>query len=269
MSDRKEESCNEQNTNHTFAVCAYQISPYLEQCLCSVINQTRKSNVIISTSTPNDHIFSIAKKYGLSVLINEDKTAGMQDNWNFAVSQAKTDFVTVCHQDDYYHERYFETIEPFLSFNVLMIHTAYFDVINGNLKRRLNNRIKAFNNRSLTCTARQASIKYKTNALRFGNSVCCPSCTYNLSLLGMPIFKSPLKHACDWDLYINLAQRDGRVVYIDSPLTYKRIHVQSSTKNDIVSGIRAQEDLILFKRLWPEPIAVIFAKLFKIIYYYG
>ena len=50
-------------TNHTFAICAYKESKYLEECILSVLNQTIKSNVIICTSTPNDYIKRLAEKY--------------------------------------------------------------------------------------------------------------------------------------------------------------------------------------------------------------
>ena len=41
---------------HTFVVLAYKESKYLENCIKSVLNQKYKSNVIISTSTPNKYI---------------------------------------------------------------------------------------------------------------------------------------------------------------------------------------------------------------------
>ena len=35
------------NTNHTFAICAYKESPYLEECIQSLMNQTVKSDILI------------------------------------------------------------------------------------------------------------------------------------------------------------------------------------------------------------------------------
>ena len=49
--------------DHTFAVCAYQESPYLEECIKSLKKQTIKSNILIATSTPNDYIKGISDKY--------------------------------------------------------------------------------------------------------------------------------------------------------------------------------------------------------------
>ena len=55
--------------DHTFAVCAYQESPYLEECIKSLKKQTIKSNILIATSTPNDYIKGIADKYTIPYYI--------------------------------------------------------------------------------------------------------------------------------------------------------------------------------------------------------
>ena len=98
-----------ENTNHTFAICAYKESQYLEECIKSTLNQTIKTNIIICTSTPNDFIKNLAKKYNIDLFINTSKT-GIGPDWNFAVSKAKTNLVTVTHQDDTYNENYVEEI---------------------------------------------------------------------------------------------------------------------------------------------------------------
>ena len=47
---------------HTFAVCAYKESPYLEECIESLKGQSVRSNILIATSTPNEYIKNIAEK---------------------------------------------------------------------------------------------------------------------------------------------------------------------------------------------------------------
>ena len=37
--------------SHTFAVCAYKESEYLEECVKSLLEQTVKTNIIMATST--------------------------------------------------------------------------------------------------------------------------------------------------------------------------------------------------------------------------
>ena len=51
---------NKHFKNHTFVICAYKESPYLEECIQSLMNQRIKSNVIITTSTPNVYIERLA-----------------------------------------------------------------------------------------------------------------------------------------------------------------------------------------------------------------
>ena len=49
--------------NHTFAILAYKESPYLEECIKSVMKQNKNSETLIMTQTPNNYISEIAKKY--------------------------------------------------------------------------------------------------------------------------------------------------------------------------------------------------------------
>ena len=110
--------------NHTFVVCAYKTSEYLEECIESLINQTVKSNIIISTSTPNSHIENIAKKYNLELSINP-VSKGIGPDWNYAVSLAKTNFVTLAHQDDIYDKDYTKNVLEAIRKNndIIMIFT--------------------------------------------------------------------------------------------------------------------------------------------------
>ena len=58
-------------TDHTFAICAYKESEYLEECIKSIKKQSLKSNIIMVTSTPNDFIKNMAKKNDIVLYINE------------------------------------------------------------------------------------------------------------------------------------------------------------------------------------------------------
>ena len=98
-----------QNTDHTFAVCAYKESPYLESCIKSLVNQKVKSNIIVCTSTPCEFIENMAKKYDIPYYVREGKS-DICDDWNFSVACTKTNYVTVAHQDDVYNEHYVEDI---------------------------------------------------------------------------------------------------------------------------------------------------------------
>ena len=69
---------------HTWLVCAYKESPYLEECIRSLVSQTVKSRILITTSTPCGHISVVAEKYSVPVFVNTGK-AGISGDWNFAL----------------------------------------------------------------------------------------------------------------------------------------------------------------------------------------
>ena len=52
---------------HTFAICAYKESSFLEECIKSLKNQSIQSEIFIITSTPNSYIDRTAEKYGIPV----------------------------------------------------------------------------------------------------------------------------------------------------------------------------------------------------------
>ena len=53
---------------HTFVICAYKESAYLEECV-KIAERTKKkeSNIIMVTSTPNDYIKNICEKYDVEL----------------------------------------------------------------------------------------------------------------------------------------------------------------------------------------------------------
>lgn len=257
--------------NHTFAVCAYKESPYLEKCLSSVVNQKEKSNVIICTPTPNEYIKGIAEKYNVKLFVNPDSNSDMQGSWNFAMTCAETDYVTICHQDDYYSEKYYQEVKSSLKSDLLYLHTGYSDVIESKgqsiVKVSKNALFKRMIHLFFANNWQSNKIFFKKWDLRFGNSVCCPTCTYNKSNLTHPVFTSKLTHGVDWDLYINMACRQGRVTYVRKQLVYKRTHLEAQTLTDIQTGVRKKEDILLYSRMWPKPIAKVFQMLLTKFYY--
>ena len=169
--------------NHTFVICAYKESPYLEECIKSVLNQNVKSNIIISTSTLNDYIFSLAQKYNLDVFVNEGEK-GIGQDWNFGVSKTKTDYVTIAHQDDIYNENYLEEIVKKLENNkdFSIAFTDYREIKNGEIIKLTKNlkikKILLFPMRFL-----RKSKFMRRRIISLGSSICCPSVTLNTKVV--------------------------------------------------------------------------------------
>ena len=114
--------------NHTFVICAYKESRYLEECVKSVLSQSVKSNVLIKKKKKNDYILQIAQKYNISVIVSENESDISRD-WNFAINAAQTDYVTIAHQDDIYSKSYLENIIKQLKKrkDIIICCTDYFE----------------------------------------------------------------------------------------------------------------------------------------------
>lgn len=261
----EESNCDKYNTNHTFAICAYKESPYLESCIESLVNQTVRSNIIICTSTPNEYIYNLAKKYSINVF-ERHASSDIQDDWNFAYNLAKTDYVTVAHQDDVYDYTYVEEILNAIkkSDNVSICLSDYLPIKNNIIgKKDINCKIRRLLKKPLKIKKISDKKFVKRMTLAFGNSICCPAVTYNKKRLGDTIFTSKFKFNLDWDTFYKIAGMKGRFVYIDKPLTNYRVHDGATSKEFIVDHRRIKEDLEMFEKFWPKGIAKFIMMFYK------
>jgi glycosyltransferase involved in cell wall biosynthesis len=242
----------EKFNNHTFVIAAYKESQYLEECINSLLKQTVKSNIIISTSTPNDYISDIAQKYNIELFINPE-SKGIGPDWNFAVQQCNTDFVTVVHQDDVYNKKYTECVKRAIEkYNdIVMIYTNGKEIRNGKIvKKNINLKIKAL----LVIPTRifKRSKFAKKLTLYFGNSISCPSVTLNTKIVGKNPYMENMKSNIDWETWIEFIKYKGAFVYLKEELTYHRVHSESETSRCIKDNKRLEEDRKVFCKLWPK-----------------
>lgn len=238
---------------HTFAVCAYKNSPYLEECVKSLIVQRETSEIIICTSTPNAYIKSIAEKYSIELFVRNGGS-DIQDDWNFACNNCKTDWVTVAHQDDVYDAKYSEVLLENISKkpNAIMAFTDYYPIKNGEISTDLNSRMKRLFRMPLKSELLANKKFFKKYSLAFGNSISCPCVAYNKSLIKGNIFTSNLKFALDWDTFVKFAEDDHPFIYIPKVLFYYRIHDGATSKEFTVNDTRKNEEIYMFKKFWPN-----------------
>ena len=57
--------------NHTWVICAYGKSDYLEACIQSLKNQTLQSQIICYSSTPLDSIKDLCQRYAIPFIRNK------------------------------------------------------------------------------------------------------------------------------------------------------------------------------------------------------
>ena len=253
--------------DHTFVVCAYKESPYLDECIASLVNQTVPSTVLVATSTPNSHITSCAERYGLSVHVSPGPSGICQD-WNYAASQATTPLVTIAHQDDVYDHAYKEHMLSSLNAadDPLIFFTNYGELRDG--EKVLDNTLLRIKRTLLAPIARtgfESNEKRKRRLLSIGSSICCPSVTLNMPLLPSPPFQSEMKSNLDWDTWERYSHIPGSFVYDPEILMYHRVHEASTTSALIHDNTRSAEDIEMLKRFWPSPVA----KVINLVYSQG
>lgn len=249
--------------DHTFAVCAYKESEFLKDLLDSLQNQTVKTNIIIATSTPNEHISSLAEQYHVPVYVNAG-VKGISGDWNFAVQCVNTPLVTIAHQDDIYEPGYAEAMlkamnnakRPMIAFS------HYAELRNG--EKVYNNRLLAIKKiLLLPIKLSSNSVFMRRRSLSMGNAICCPAVTYVRDILLQHPFQSNFACSLDWQQWEVLSKIQGSFAYVDEPLMCHRIHEASTTSEILGENKRTNEDYQMFCKFWPEPIAKMLTKFYS------
>ncbi len=251
--------------SHMFVVCAYKESRYLEACIQSLLAQTIQTKTAITTSTPNGHIKSLAYKYHLPFYGREGESDICAD-WNFAYDAADTDWVTIAHQDDVYHKCYAEEMHKILgkTDDAVAFTTDYIPIKNGQVgPRDINSKLRRLLRSPLKSPFLAKTKFWKKGILCFGNSICCPSVSYNKAVLGNSFFTTDLKYNIDWDTFLKIAEMDGAFAYVDKPLTYYRVHGEAASMEWIKKHTREKEDLYMFQKFWPNWVAGLIMHFYK------
>ena len=252
--------------NHTFVISAYKESPYLEACIRSLKEQTLQSGICIATSTYNGYIKGLAEKYNIPVFINDHST-GIADDWNFAYRCARTELVTIAHQDDVYDQCYVEEMLRQLnkSKNPLIFFANYNEIRNEKILSRGK---MLFVKRVMLIPMHFrifSGFKFaKRLSICMGNPIACWSVTYVCKNLPKVIFISQMKSNLDWEEWEKLSKVKGEFVYSGKVLTYHRVHRGSETSRTISEGnIRGMEDYEMFLKFWPKSVAKLIMKFYR------
>ncbi len=251
-----------QRSIHTFSVLAYQESPYLEECIKSVLAQDYSSEVVIATSTPNQFIEKLAKKYNLEIKVNDGKT-GIGADFDFALNAGETELVTIAHQDDIYDPGYSKAmVEAYCKHpDSLIIFPNYYELRNGErVERNTLLNVKHFLLWPLRISSGKSKFM-KRMALRFGDPISCPAVTFNMQKVHTPLFDNEMKNDVDWHAWEILSKEPGNFTFIDQKLMGHRIHADSATTENIQDRTRTREDYEILRRFWPKWIAEKIAKL--------
>lgn len=244
-------------SEYTFVICAYGESPYLEECILSLRNQSIRAKMIVVTSTPNRHIEALAEKYRLRYFVN-DGQKGIAEDWNFGYRMASGKVVTLAHQDDIYGPRFAEK-------NLEGINRAKCPLISFSDYGEIREGVRVTDNRLLKIkrimlfplrSVLLQNIRWvRRRILSFGSPICCPSVTYVKDNLPETIFESGYRSNVDWQAWEKISRQKGAFIYCSDILMYHRIHLESATTAIIADHDRTKEDYAMFCKFWPKKIA--------------
>ena len=246
--------------DHVFALCAYGKSRYLEECIASLERQARPSRIILCTATPSEYLDDIARRHGIQMFINRGPH-GIAEDWNFAYAQADAPLVTLAHQDDVYEPDYTARVLERLNraARPMICFTDYYELRNGKkafADEIKNLRIKEFALRPLRIAALENSRWVRRRILSLCDPICCPAVTYVRPNLPEVLFESHFASDLDWQAWEKLSRLKGGFCYIHAPLMGHRIHEESATTQVIGDNNgRSAEDLEMYMKFWPKPIA--------------
>lgn len=239
---------------HTFAICAYQESPFLEDCIQSVKKQEGTSEIILCTATPNEYIENLCKKYNIEMFVNHGEH-GITQDWNFAYSCARTKYVTITHQDDVYYENYsVNAISRMEKSKHPLIYFSDYDELREG-KRVADNRllnVKRLMLKPLKNPKHAGSIFLRRRVLSFGCPICCPSVAFAKENLPKKVFKSGFRSCEDWEAWEKLSRMKGDFLYDPEIMMSHRIHEGSETSAIIGDNARSKEEYVMYRKFWPK-----------------
>lgn len=250
----------------TFVICTYKECAYLEEAICSLMNQTVKANVIISTSTPNDYVQGLADKYDIEVKINPD--GGQIKDYNFAMGLPDTELIMLMHQDEILVDTFVEKVlfelnhvrRPIIAF------TNYIEMHNDIVDKRpsLMVRIKRMMLFPLYIRAFSETWLGKRGIQLLGDPITHPTVVCVKKEMPKEIFRENYKASMDWDLWERLSKQKGSFAYVKDVLLYHRMNDENQTVNLLhTTNARYEEEYEIFCRFWPMPIAKLIMKFYS------
>lgn len=255
-------------SDYAAVVLAYGDSPFLPMCLESWAGQNRKVRLLIATSTPSSYIDRTASQFDAPVVVNP-VGGGIAQDWNFGLRASGARYVTLAHQDDVYDERFVDkTMEAFAAEPVAALcFTGYQEIDDdGAMKSSKISRAKGLIERTILGDRARASGVRLRAYLSFGNPLPCSSVTFDLAKLGRFAFSAELKSNLDWEAWLNLCRQGAIFARAPEKLVGRRHNELTETSRLIKSGHRRDEDLIMFRRLWPRPLSDVIAYVYRTSY---
>ena len=256
--------------NHCFVIMTGGEPRYLEDSIQSIKRQTLKSKILVYTSKSSKKIEYICKKFKIKLV--KKKRINIAKDWNNALKISNAKWVTLVHDDDIYHKKFFKEVNKVINNenNISIIFTNYLQIRNNKILKRSKFLLKIKKillYMGFLWKNEISSSFQKKIILNFGSPIPCPSVTFNMKKNKYKnFFNEKYKVNLDWDCWRKLARKEGSFYWIKKNLFFHRIHKASVTSMGIKSGLRKKEDRKILKEIWPNLIAYLIFKISDIAY---
>jgi glycosyltransferase involved in cell wall biosynthesis len=227
----------------------YNGEKYLEQCLNSAINQTYKNiEILLVDDTSVDNTWNIASKYAAIDkrirLHRNDKNLGLAANFNKCLELANGEWIKLLLQDDYLTDNCIETMMAGISErDKIAVCKRTFLLNSGadDAKRNYyNHEVVTFEKLGISSKEPVYISPLQVETMATGN-ICMnfigepTSIMLRKSVLAeIGYFNTDLAQICDLEYFARIASNYG-IKYIPAPLTYFRIHNESTTQTNITN----------------------------------
>lgn len=243
-------------TDHAFVVLAYGQSPFLHACLEGLKAQSAASRLIVATSTPNSSISSAAGEHGAELAVNP-KHEGIAADWNFGLQATTAAYVTLAHQDDAYQPHFARSsLAALRETGAALCFTGYGEIDDEG--RPTSSKISRVQH-AIEWAALGSSVHPSQRRMRaflaLGNPLPCSSVTFDRRRLADFVFSDRYESNLDWDAWLRLVDAGVGFARVPDRLVGRRRNRLTATSRLVASGRRQAEDIEIFRRLWPRPLA--------------
>jgi len=249
-------------------VMAYGDSPFLGDCLASLRDQTVPGPIVVTTSTPSSYIDATAGRFDAPVIVNPSPT-GIAADFNFALVATSARRTTLAHQDDVYYPRFAERSLALLDRtpDAVACFTGYDEIDDhGAVTASKVSVVKHLLDRVTLGGGAVVRPRRLRAYLSLGNALPCSSVTFDRARLPDFRFSDAYRSNLDWDAWLRLARAGLTLVRAPEALVGRRHNPMTATSRLIRDGVRQREDLAMFRRLWPGPIAEAIAWIYRASY---
>ncbi|MDB5499302.1 MAG: hypothetical protein JWP28_3333 [Phenylobacterium sp.] len=244
--------------DHSFVVLAYGDSPFLAGCLRDLADQSRAARILVSTSTPSPFIERAAAEAGAELRVNPEPSGGIAADWNFGLAQAQTRYATLAHQDDTYAPDFTARCLALFAREPqgALCFTGYQEIDDeGAAKSSKISKAKHLIERATIGRREVLRGRRLLAFLSFGNPLPCSSVTFDRTRLPAFRFSSDYRSNLDWEAWWRLAQAGETFLHVPERLVGRRHNALTATSTLIADGTRRVEDLQMFRKAWPRPVA--------------